>query len=449
MVICWIMGSVGESIARSIMFVGTASEIWQQLEKRIFLSDGSRKYKLNKDTYKINQSGSFVGESYTKMKCVWEELDNINVLPVLAVVTLEILVFLVALNKQKEEQRLFQFLNGLEENFGHQRSQILMIDPLPSVIVTCSLLQQEESQRLLFKSSTNIDSSALLCPQQTKQTKPGQTQGGQGRNQGFHKTAAHVESGNISFTPQQFEQLLKSIQQMSQFNAKEEIDHQQFVAGIACLSSHLDLINVLEDWIYDTGASDHMIPIEDNVFDPYQLKIKPHIRLPNRDNSVISHVGKVHLNNGILLKDVLVDLISKKVTRLGRLKEGLYHLLNVPADKVDSIFLSLVHTSLQRFSLSIVGNKSIKGSYGLWHHRLGHVSDVKMNQIHEILVSKSSHDNCLSCPMAKYTKLPYFISESRSTNLFELIHIDIWGPYKVLTHGKFRYFLTIVDDCSR
>nr|GEV44063.1 cysteine-rich RLK (receptor-like protein kinase) 8 [Tanacetum cinerariifolium] len=120
-VICWIMSSVSESIARSIMFVSTASEIWQQLEKRFSLYDGSRMYKLNKDAYEITQSSSSVGEYYTKMKCVWEELDNINVLPVLSIVTLEILVFLA-----------------------------------------CSLLQQEESQRLLFKSSASIESTALL-----------------------------------------------------------------------------------------------------------------------------------------------------------------------------------------------------------------------------------------------------------------------------------------------
>nr|GEZ68843.1 hypothetical protein CTI12_AA481250 [Tanacetum cinerariifolium] len=91
-----------------------------------------------------------------------EELDNIDVLPVLAIVTPEISVFLGDLNKQKEDQRLFQFLNGLEEQFSHQRSQILMIDPLPIVEVACSLLHQKESQRLVFKSSTSIVSSALL-----------------------------------------------------------------------------------------------------------------------------------------------------------------------------------------------------------------------------------------------------------------------------------------------
>lgn len=29
-----------------------------------------------------------------------------------------------------------------------------------------------------------------------------------------------------------------------------------------------------------------------------------------------------------------------------------------------------------------------------------------------------------------------------------MIHIDIWGPYKVPAKGKFKFFLTIVDDFS-
>lgn len=30
-----------------------------------------------------------------------------------------------------------------------------------------------------------------------------------------------------------------------------------------------------------------------------------------------------------------------------------------------------------------------------------------------------------------------------------MLHIDVWGPYRVQTRGNYRYFLTIVDDCSR
>ncbi|GJZ98587.1 cysteine-rich receptor-like protein kinase 8 [Tanacetum coccineum] len=329
------------------MLVGTATEIWQRLEKQFSFNDGSRKYKLNKDTYEITQSGCSVGKYYTKMKCVWKELDNINVLPVITVVTPEISVFLAALNKQKEEQRLFQILNGLEDHFSHQRSQILIIDPFPTLL-----------SKGIVKDKCSICGFKWHPPEKCWE------------KVGYPSwTAAHVESGNITFTPRQFKQLLKSVQQMNQFSAEEEIDHHQFVAGIACLNSHLDLLELLKDRIYDIGASNHMTPVEDNVFDPYQLKIKPHIRLSNGDISVISHVGNVKLNNCILLKDVLVlcvvqDLTTKKATRLGRLKEGLYHLVNVPANKVDSVFSSLVRTSLQKFSLSGVGNKSAKDSCG-------------------------------------------------------------------------------------
>uniref|UniRef100_A0A2N9IF64 Integrase catalytic domain-containing protein n=1 Tax=Fagus sylvatica TaxID=28930 RepID=A0A2N9IF64_FAGSY len=37
----------------------------------------------------------------------------------------------------------------------------------------------------------------------------------------------------------------------------------------------------------------------------------------------------------------------------------------------------------------------------------------------------------------------------KTSHTFDLIHCDIWGPYFLPTHDGFKYFLTIVDDCSR
>ena len=171
LVISWLMNSVSESIAKSIMFMGTAHAIWLQLETRFALSNGSHKYKLNKETYEIIQSGKPVSEYYTSMKCVWEELDSMTELPRIVNITPEVTVFLNALNIQKEEQRLFQFLNGLDDHFASQRSQLLLNTPLPSVETSCALLQQEESQRGVFGSATQVgvDSTALYSKGETKE----------------------------------------------------------------------------------------------------------------------------------------------------------------------------------------------------------------------------------------------------------------------------------------
>lgn len=51
--------------------------------------------------------------------------------------------------------------------------------------------------------------------------------------------------------------------------------------------------------------------------------------------------------------------------------------------------------------------------------------------------------------MAKFTKEPFPLSASHAAVPFELIHMDIRGPYKVYTSGKYKDFLTIVDDNTR
>lgn len=58
-------------------------------------------------------------------------------------------------------------------------------------------------------------------------------------------------------------------------------------------------------------------------------------------------------------------------------------------------------------------------------------------------------NKCLVCPLTKQTRLSFLLSMTRTLNVFDLIHMDIWGPYRTPTHIGYRFFLTIIDDHSR
>lgn len=91
-----------------------------------------------------------------------------------------------------------------------------------------------------------------------------------------------------------------------------------------------------------------------------------------------------------------------------------------------------------------------KNDYVLWHDRLGHAPMNKLKMIDCISnTCVETDDVCLTCPLTRFTRLPPSLSDSIACLRFELVHINIWGPYKVCTREKYRYIITIVDDFSR
>ncbi|GKB85631.1 kinase-like domain, phloem protein 2-like protein, partial [Tanacetum coccineum] len=288
---------------------------------------------------KINNGSGMIAEKL-------ESNSEIVLLFEITAVSAEITAFLNAINTQKEEQRLFQFLNGLDDHFTAQRSQLLLTSPLPSVETACALLQQEESQREVFGSSQSLmESTALYSKTDSKEKcsicgykwhpadkcweKSGyppwhyKYKQSQGKNKGKNivkqgtdqpkRTAAVASaesSRHIVFTSKQFEQLMRSLphfgnhtEASNSAETDDELDN-EYVAGISwytCLSSSKLIIH---GWIIDTGASDHMTPNAIEVFKLQILNFNPVINLPNGQTTQITQIGKVKLDNGIMLKDV-------------------------------------------------------------------------------------------------------------------------------------------------
>ena len=61
------------------------------------------------------------------------------------------------------------------------------------------------------------------------------------------------------------------------------------------------------------------------------------------------------------------------------------------------------------------------------------------------LVSIENFD-CVSCQLGKQPVLRFNTSDSMSTDIFDLIHSDIYGPSPVSSIGESRYFVVFVDD---
>ena len=59
-----------------------------------------------------------------------------------------------------------------------------------------------------------------------------------------------------------------------------------------------------------------------------------------------------------------------------------------------------------------------------------------------------TNDQCDVCHLSKSSRLPFSSSLSRSSNPFEIVHSDIWGPV-LESYDGFKYFVTFVDDFTR
>lgn len=154
---------------------------------------------------------------------------------------------------------------------------------------------------------------------------------------------------------------------------------------------------------------------------------------------------------------VIQEKNSGKIKCMGKAQNGLYYLIMSQLKLVASYSKKIVtgcqsNTILSASSITLPGtarNVQDLSSTTLWHERLGHAPLKRMNKIpHLNNKLHKSDDLCLICPLAKFTKLPFRLCQSRASQALKLIHIiDIWGSYKV--PRNYKYFLTLVDDYSR
>ncbi|GJS49218.1 ribonuclease H-like domain-containing protein [Tanacetum coccineum] len=154
-----------------------------------------------------------------------------------------------------------------------------------------------------------------------------------------------------------------------------------------------------------TEVNQHMTYTDkelDNVIDISYLKIK--VGHPNGAEAYISKIGNLRLSNGLTLYDIMV-IPEYCVTLISVHKLVKENKVIVAFDENRCYFLN------QDLNL-----KNVMG----------------IDEQCEGLVI-----------LAKQTREPFPLSDHKSKNLSDLVHLDLWGPYKVTSSEGFRFFLTV------
>lgn len=145
MVHSWIINTVNPEIADSVIYYPTAHEVWEDLHERFSQGNAPRIFEIQREIACLRQEQQSVSAYYTKLKGLWDELASYSE---------------ISRGAQAEQQRIMQFLMGLNDTYSSVRGQILLMNPLPTVRQAYAAISQEEKQRSLCASHPAVESSS-------------------------------------------------------------------------------------------------------------------------------------------------------------------------------------------------------------------------------------------------------------------------------------------------
>ena len=90
-----------------------------------------------------------------------------------------------------------------------------------------------------------------------------------------------------------------------------------------------------------------------------------------------------------------------------------------------------------------------------WHEALGHTSPQTWTTASErysdgsLIPKRPSHFFCDACAFFNSKQITPHLTEHRAKDPYDLIHMDLAGPFSTQSLGKKLYHLPIIDDCTR
>lgn len=119
-------------------------------------SDTSQVYDLRRCVSRLKQAGGSLEQYYTTLQGLWHEIDfrHPN--------SMECTADIHHYNKLIQEERVYTFLDGLDDKLDHIRSDVLQLYPFPTVEQAYAHVRRETNrQAVMVAGSGDLDSPAV------------------------------------------------------------------------------------------------------------------------------------------------------------------------------------------------------------------------------------------------------------------------------------------------
>jgi hypothetical protein len=223
-------------------------------------------------------------------------------------------------------------------------------------------------------------------------------------------------------------------------------------------------------WCLDSGASEHLVKNGNHVSNIQKLDHPVCIKIAKsgvtlkaetfgefRGKSVVGNkVYNIYISKVLIVPGLEINLLSVRKLEMQGLavvfKQGCGRILK--GDKIISVAQcrnKLYELKLQE-NVEVANLSKTDGSGKLWHHRLGHIGNSKLQKLSQIVdgvtisAKNAETSRCDVCVGGKQTKLPHKETRPRTNRPLELVHSDLLGPVTPESHDKKKYILTFIDD---
>lgn len=139
---------MSKEFSEAFLYAESARSLWNELEERFGGIDGPRLYQINRDQFTFTRKQLYNDVLHLAQEA-WDELDLLRKMLVCRCGANENSVCSLSKRSREliEEDKLIQFLMGLNEVYDVVKIQMLLMDHFPTINKAYTMIQRVEKQR--------------------------------------------------------------------------------------------------------------------------------------------------------------------------------------------------------------------------------------------------------------------------------------------------------------